>query len=258
MEESTGAELAVKLATEVLKRKMSFDEGLIYAQTNHSLEQFIDGLNVLVGRELFNLAAAQQRLRTGSAERATKGEEALMELPPELNGWTLEGEHTKPPIDEKVFAPWNQQASKYESEVEEIQLQLQMLEKYLAQPQTISPPWLAPATLLALTLIVTLVARFILHSVIGSGVVLVVGSFLCLSVFQKEFKRYEAESRKIQIENKKRLQKRTKLMNELEDCKKRIQDLRNKAQEVLESSAPASEEKMSEIRAEFSHLFPPE
>ncbi|MCA9439647.1 MAG: hypothetical protein KC964_02490, partial [Candidatus Omnitrophica bacterium] len=103
MEQKTGGNLALKLSVEVLRRNISLDEGLVRAQTSGMVEPFVEGLNILVGRDLFDINEARQRLRSGAAERAVNGHDEPLQLPSELDGWTLDSEGKKPPLDERDF-----------------------------------------------------------------------------------------------------------------------------------------------------------
>ena len=185
MEPDKGPNLALKLAVEVLNREMSFDDCVIRAQASNMLESFIEGLNVLVGSNLFDLSEAQQWLRSGSAERAMTGDGPPFEMPPQLKNWTLDSDKIKPPLDEKDFTTWEIQVLNYLSELEEIRSRLNLVEKTMNQVETIASPWIAPAVILVITLGTAMVAQFGFRSTVGGGLALGVGSLLFLSIFQK-------------------------------------------------------------------------
>ncbi len=256
MTQEKSGNFALKLSVEVLKREIGFDEGLVRAQTNNSVGAFIEGLNILVGRELFDLKNAQARLRSGVAERAAEGHGDPFELPPELEGWTLDTEESRPPHDEKNFIPLEGQAEKYASDIDELKSRIQLIEKYMGEDEALSNPWIAPALLLALTLIGTLVAQFVIHSIVGALIVLSVGTMISLSVFQKEVKRYESEVRRIHMEAKRRADAKDKLVKELGECNLRIQSLREKAEKILERSGAPPDEGINEFRSRYPNLFP--
>ncbi len=86
----SAVEQPMKLASMVLMKEITLDQGLIYAQNAGVLETFVEGLNVLAQGRYFEPAFARERLRSGNAARAVEGRIQPLQLPPELRDWNIE------------------------------------------------------------------------------------------------------------------------------------------------------------------------
>ena len=86
----SAVEQPMKLASMVLMREITLDQGLIYAQNAGVLETFVEGLNVLAQGRYFELTFARDRLRSGSAARAVEGRIQPLQLPIELRDWNID------------------------------------------------------------------------------------------------------------------------------------------------------------------------
>ncbi|MCA9415108.1 MAG: hypothetical protein KC917_02515 [Candidatus Omnitrophica bacterium] len=258
MEQKTGGNLALKLSVEVLRRNISLDEGLVRAQTSGMVEPFVEGLNILVGRDLFDINEARQRLRSGAAERAVNGHDEPLQLPSELDGWTLDSEGKKPPLDERDFTTLEIQVNKILSEKQEILSRIDLLNAATQREDHIPNPWTAPLVILSLTVVAVSVFQFGVGSTLGSGISLAVGSLFTLVVFQKEMSRFEAVNRRIRSEIKKGMAIKKKCLDELRECDRRVATLRNRAAEMVEDCDPLPEEEMANFLEKFPGLFPTE
>lgn len=85
----SAVEQPMKLASMVLMKEITLDQGLIHAQNAGVLDTFIEGLNVLAQGRYFEPAFARERLRSGNAARAVEGRIAPLQLPPELKDWNI-------------------------------------------------------------------------------------------------------------------------------------------------------------------------
>lgn len=255
MEKPRGGDLALKLSVEVLEKRTPYDNALVRAKALNLVEPFIEGLNILVGRELFTLESAQHRLRSGLAERAAQGEGPAFELPSELEGWTLGGDN-RPPLDPDVFTPLEIRVQQLLGERDEILPHLKLIEAALRQEEHVASPWPGPAVVLVVTLGIALVSHFQFGSMIWPAVSLGVGSVIALALFRTAMKNFEAENHRIRMGVRKRVEKKEELLAERARIDDHIRDLREKAESVVDRAAPPTDEEVDLLRERFPGLFP--
>jgi hypothetical protein len=86
----SAVEQPMKLASMVLMKEITLDQGLIFAQNAGVLDTFIEGMNVLAQGRYFEPTFARERLRSGNAARAVEGRIPCLMLPLELKDWNIE------------------------------------------------------------------------------------------------------------------------------------------------------------------------
>lgn len=255
MEKSRGGDLALKLSVEVLEKRTPYDDALVRAKALNLVEPFIEGLNILVGRELFSLESAQHRLRSGLAERAAQGEGPAFELPSELEGWTLGGDN-RPPLDPELFITWEIRVQQLLGERDEILPHLNLIDAALRQEERVASPWPGPAVVLIVTLGIALISHFQFGSMIWPAVSLGVGSVIALSLFRTAMKKFEAENHRIRMGVRKRVERKEELLEERARIDEHIRELRAKAEAVVDRAAPPTDEEIKQLYERFPGLFP--
>lgn len=263
------------LANKVVRKQISLDEGMVRAQLAGTLDVYINSLNSLAGREWIDLEDAKERLNRGHCQRALKGEDALLPLPPELDRSTESAETESGSVD--VQAPSTlpddeesvQRREEVRSELQEMDDKIgDLRERYqeiakvlgfllsVQRHRTTPPkPWIGSAVLVALTLGAALLVFAVTQSKATIVIVLVAGFFFAAFLFQREYIWYarlvrieknEAEHRIVNIAIQRR---------QMADIKAEIRDLRREGKEKFQHLRRLEEDGETTSEFEFARIF---
>jgi len=275
MVETYDAGAGFSLANKVIRKQISLDEGMVRAQLAGTLDIYINSLNSLAGREWIKLEDAKERLNRGHCQRALKGEDALLPLPPELDRSPESPETTSESVDEQAASkpPADEESAQLRDEartelqamddkIRDLKERYQEVTKVLGFLESIqrsrtSPPkpWVGSAVLVALTLGAALLAFAVTQSKATIVAVLMAGFFFSALLFQREYNWYarlmrieksEAEHRVVNIAIQRR---------QMGDIQAEIQDLRKEGKKKFQHLRQLEEGGETTNEIEFSRIF---
>lgn len=244
---------ALILAGQVLRKEVSLDQGLVLANSEGLLKTLIANLNVLSNREAFRLVEAEDRVKTGKADLALKGQLPLWELPSDISGSNVERVVSSPEVEsrmrdlEREIAKAKEAAGDLEQEI----MFVQAIRSGLKPP---SSPWVVGAVLMFFGLVIAGAILGSNRSVLAAAIVLVFFTLIAVMIATKESGRYTVQLRKLH-EDDKRLREKMSVHEEAkEEFDRLIRELESQAESALSG---LTESDRNRIRAMHPILYDP-
>ncbi len=262
----------MKLASMVLMKEITLDQGLIYAHNAGVLETFIEGMNVLAQGRYFEPTFARERIRSGNAARAVEGRIPSLQLPPELQDWNIEklsqsfvrtAEEARPPTspnghpessEDGTTTPQQSERERFEqalstlsgldkkmrdlrSRRRECKELLNLLLAFEKNRRTAPKPWIGGLTMAGWTLLLAVPVWFFTDSRAGVGAFLLAGILVAGWVVRREMiwsEHVQVSEQAIGEQRKLNMEIQRNMISELE---RNLQEHRSEAMELVDTFA---------------------
>lgn len=250
-----GEHNAWDLANMVVSKEISFDEALLEAHKINDIAKYIHGLNILAGERCLDDGDAVQRVRSGEAARAVKGEIPPFELPYELK--VRQDEASQDELDRiaDTIHEYGQESRKHFEDRDSLHSQKEFIlaaERNAPKPAN---PWVSSAVIFGIGAAISIVIVFASGSVPTAAGVFALSVTVAAMVLRSEFKRYQDFVRQGSEESRRRKEKMAVYDEQISRIDKELRLLRRRAQKSLKVISDAQPETAKDLHEQYHSLF---